>query len=462
MRRIRLLLLCALAFSVAGVGTAQTTTCPAIVDQAVAAKNAFCSDMERGTVCYSYPSVDISLVQPLTETLAPGTRIGVSGIEALQTQPFNLFTGEWGLLQMRLQPNPADEATAAFLDAFLFGSTLLRNASGGAARYDALTNVVSLMRPQPSTDDTPVLRLDQGVGLTVIGRNEAGDWVRVLTQSEQAGWVFADLLSIDGDVGALPVFADTDSSLQALAPMEAITLRSETTDAPCAQATYSGVLLQTSGDQPADITINAVSLRISGTAFVQARWGEALTVNMLAGDSLIGFQAESVLAITGTSVTLSLDADGQPTAGPTLQPYDADFLSDLPLSVLEQPVTLAPALTEAELEERLRAGRRPNPGIWRMVAAEAGEGCPALPLAVGTQIVLEVTDEGDLLLDGTLRFEAPEQATDDERAAGGVYIAAEIELPDRIEVLSPTFFVRRTAVLNGDCVLTSEFALAGV
>ena len=444
-----------LALGMGAITHGQTATCPAIIEQAVAARNAFCSNLENGSVCYGYPSVELDLNAETPPTLAPGVRIPVEQVNALQTESFNLFTGEWGLLQMRVEAGLPDDST--YLDVFLFGGTELRNESLNL-RYSATPNVVSLMRPLPSTNNQALLRLDPGIQLTVIGRNEASDWVRVVTADERTGWVFAELLDINGAVADLPVFADADLSLESADPMEVITLRSELNEAPCPQAEYSGVLLQSTTDtQPASMTINGVALRLQGTAFVEALWGDGLTVYLLDGQSLVSSSGGNVLATAGTQARVALDADGLSAGEPNLTPYDLAFLGSLPLNMLESRIALLPALTQAELEERKLATQRPTAGIWRMVAADAAEGCPSLPLAVGTQIVVEVLEDGDLLLDGALRF--LEQDTQDEPDAANYLL--EDNAADRIEVISPTYFVRRTTVLGGDCVLTSEFQLDG-
>ena len=69
------------------------------------------------------------------------------------------------------------------------------------------------VRAGPGTDFPVVGGLGQGAQVRVLGRNEAGDWLQIQLPGGGRGWVFAPLLSLSGDVEALPVagFDNPDS-----------------------------------------------------------------------------------------------------------------------------------------------------------------------------------------------------------------------------------------------------------
>jgi Tol biopolymer transport system component len=69
------------------------------------------------------------------------------------------------------------------------------------------------IRSGPGTQFAPVAGARLGDNYVTLARNEAGDWVEVLLESEEAeevvtGWVFADLLDLPVEVESLPVAGD--------------------------------------------------------------------------------------------------------------------------------------------------------------------------------------------------------------------------------------------------------------
>ena len=61
------------------------------------------------------------------------------------------------------------------------------------------------VRLGPGTDYPVLGQVVLGDRFTLVGRNEAGDWLVVCCVDEQAGWVTARLVSTAADVGLLPV-----------------------------------------------------------------------------------------------------------------------------------------------------------------------------------------------------------------------------------------------------------------
>jgi hypothetical protein len=67
------------------------------------------------------------------------------------------------------------------------------------------TDIVNL-RAGPGTNFDVLSRFRNGEVLAAIGRNEAGDWIRIQSARYQ-GWVSASLLDVNTDVPLLPVFS---------------------------------------------------------------------------------------------------------------------------------------------------------------------------------------------------------------------------------------------------------------
>ncbi len=78
-------------------------------------------------------------------------------------------------------------------------------ASGEAVTATGVVVDTSNLRAGPGTNYGKVGSLTKGAAITVIGRNEAGDWLVVQTPTIPQAWIAAFLLNGVGDVQSLPV-----------------------------------------------------------------------------------------------------------------------------------------------------------------------------------------------------------------------------------------------------------------
>ena len=79
-------------------------------------------------------------------------------------------------------------------------------------KITGVVNVQSLnVRAGPGTNFPVVAGVRQGQTLTLLARNEAGDWLQIelSTAPEGFGWVFAPLVNVSGDIEQLPVSDQT-------------------------------------------------------------------------------------------------------------------------------------------------------------------------------------------------------------------------------------------------------------
>ncbi len=77
--------------------------------------------------------------------------------------------------------------------------------SGEAGTVTGVAVDTSNLRAGPGTNYGKVGSLEKGASISVIGRNEAGDWLVVQTQAIPQAWIAAYLLNGVGDVQSLPV-----------------------------------------------------------------------------------------------------------------------------------------------------------------------------------------------------------------------------------------------------------------
>ena len=81
------------------------------------------------------------------------------------------------------------------------------------------------LRAGPDTTYDILTMMEEGTKLKVVGRTEANDWLRVVTADGREGWVFAEMVTVSGDLGAIAV---------AQAPATPTPLPSPTPEAPTA------------------------------------------------------------------------------------------------------------------------------------------------------------------------------------------------------------------------------------
>jgi SH3-like domain-containing protein len=77
-----------------------------------------------------------------------------------------------------------------------------------ATEPDATASVRQLLLvvyAEPSNDAADIARSPRGSTLQVTGRNTAGDWLQVLTEDGQTGWVSANGVSVSVPIDSLPV-----------------------------------------------------------------------------------------------------------------------------------------------------------------------------------------------------------------------------------------------------------------
>jgi len=82
--------------------------------------------------------------------------------------------------------------------------------------------------------------------MSIVGRNEASDWVYMVSEDNKTGWVAASLLTIDGDISKLSI----RSIEEALNPAPAIKVSPTHRAHPT--ATRKAVILPTNTPRPAN------------------------------------------------------------------------------------------------------------------------------------------------------------------------------------------------------------------
>jgi uncharacterized protein YraI len=94
-----------------------------------------------------------------------------------------------------LSPTVPSEATAALTPVSTVTVPISARTTGGGLR----------MRSGPGTDYGVVLLLAEGQEVDVLGRDEAGEWLKLSVDSGEEGWVAAEFIDVGVAVEVLPI-----------------------------------------------------------------------------------------------------------------------------------------------------------------------------------------------------------------------------------------------------------------
>jgi hypothetical protein len=294
-----------------------------------------------------------------------GDIVDVVNVLSLQLESLDEENGEWGVALMKLQASLPDTLPGQNVTFVLFGNVEIENAVEPAPQpvlLDVTANGNANVRGEPSTNGAIVGSLSGGQVITGDGRNEAGDWLHIQLDGG-TGWVFADLVTVDGEVNSLLV-VEGDEVAPSQKPMQSFYFRSGFGDAPCEQAPDSGILIQTpEGAGQVAFTVNGVDIQLGSTTYLQAQPNEQLTVNLIEGSAQVSAQDTVKTVPAGTRVNVPMD-DNLEASGPPSdpEPYDSASLGVLPITLLEREIEIAPALTQEEIAAR--ASFIPVSGEW--------------------------------------------------------------------------------------------------
>jgi uncharacterized protein YgiM (DUF1202 family) len=327
--------------------------CADIVRRALETTHQSCSTVGRNEACYGNVQVDAQ-PQAWVTSFTFAERGDIENIAAVQSLAMSSQVedqGIWGVAVMNIQANLPDTLPGQNVLFLLFGNVEITNGvetNAEPIEIQAAATTNANVRTLPSTQASVAGSLHTGETVVADGRLEDGSWLRVRLPEGGGGWVFADLLAVDGDVEMLNRY---DPSTLAFGPMQAFYFQSGLGDSPCDEAPDSGILVQTpEGAGTITLSVNEVNIELGSTIYLQAQPGNEMIVNVVEGEAQVSAQGVTVSAPAGTRVRVSIGTDLTPNGalqGP--EPYaDAD-LAALPVSYLAREITVAPALNEEEI-----------------------------------------------------------------------------------------------------------------
>lgn len=357
----------------------EATDCPAVVQTAISLTSLRCETTDSNQVCYGHIVLDARSRQGLSpfEFAEPGDIVDVVQVQSLRLSAMDTETGQWGVVMMQIEATlAATDITSDDQDVqiLLFGDAVLEDAN----QFLTATAVDNLnIRSQPNSESAILGSLVRGEQITVNGRLEGDAWLRVRTAtSESNGWIFSELVELNGDLTSLNQISAENAittppdSIAQYGPMQAFYFQSGMQDAPCPEAPNSGVLIQTpEGVASVNIWMDEVVIQMDGTAYLQGQANGNLVINMLEGQAQVESQNDTRTVVEGMQISVPLDADSRASNVPSdPQPYTPDVVQSLPISLLDDPVTISPPRS---LDQRM-----PLSGDWFFEWGEESLTCP--------------------------------------------------------------------------------------
>jgi uncharacterized protein YraI len=281
------------------------TVCP-VEDTVVAAALEACADLADNTVCDTAAETTASLAE--TETIQTEGGVAVAAVRHSDDATLRVVLYGDATLTNTVQTLTAESPVLE-----------LRNAAGYPLN----------LRAGPGTSFAETGAFAENAVATADGRSADSQWVRLQTDASLS-WVRANLVSIDGDISALPV---VDSRYAR--PYQAMRLQTSV-EAPC-----SGVLFQAGEGETVNFGLNGADVTLmDATVAVSASVETGLTLNVLVGEAAVTAQATRQVLRAGEGAVVRLNDALEAAERPRfVQQYAFASVQAAPLSLLPLPAS---------------------------------------------------------------------------------------------------------------------------
>ena len=301
-------------------------SCPAIARNALELTEQLCAQTGQNELCYGNSLIE---AQPRADTpdfkfSAPGDIVDVFNLLSLRSHPLDVENNVWGVSMLRVQANAPGALPGQLVNFLLFGDVELRNPAAESINLLGSPAGSLNIRSGPSTSDSIVGSLAAGQEVTVIGRLGDSSWLRIVLPDDEtrAAWVFASLLTVEGDTDALSV---VEPGGDTAAGLNAMYFRTGLGDAQCDEAPNSGIMVQTpEGVGEISLNLNEVNISLGSTVFLQA--SDELRINVLEGHARVESFGVEQEARSNMRICVPLNDDlsaaGPPSPPETCNPDD--------------------------------------------------------------------------------------------------------------------------------------------
>lgn len=338
--------------------TIEDPECPELVSTALNLTQDRCEDTGINEACYGYVLIESQGRNGESALEQPGDIVPLLDIETLQLSSLDTSTGQWGVLEIKLEANVLDDdpnsdglTTLQDLQFIVFGDTQITD-SGQFVQVTPQETLPVYQFPDIASEE--IDQLESGLAILASARLVGDEWVRIPVDLGDGfttlGWIEVANLTFENDLAILPELTQEeaenpgeDDLSTSFGPMQAFVFRSGLDDAPCSAAPNSGMLIQTpEGVASVTIVLDEVVIQMSGTGFVQAQADGEFRLDVLDGEAQVTSDGDTRTAIGGQSVSVELDENGVPIGAPNdPQPLDLSNTQGLPTNLLDDEVEIA-------------------------------------------------------------------------------------------------------------------------
>lgn len=331
---------------IASMAQSDAGACPALVEQALTDLGQNCDTLDRNSACYGYNRVDATFHASQSEDFfsKPADRSQIANLQSIATAPLDVDKDFWGIAVMNVQANVPNTLPGQAVTFVLLGDVKVDNAVAPEDVTEPVDpiNVTTLtaanVRSGPTVNANIIGSVPVGTELPADGRNEAGDWFRVM-YSSGPGWVNKDIIDSEGDLSTLPVINKENRS-----PMQSFFFSTGVGDPACNSAPPSLLVVQGPDNVKVDITANGADITIGSTIALSILPGNQLQLIVIHGEATLG----DLNVPAGFKITAPLSNDGKSVVGDwqhmsPLTQEDLDLLKPLeglPDNILHYPIVL--------------------------------------------------------------------------------------------------------------------------
>jgi hypothetical protein len=317
---------------------AQTGSCPALVEQALASLGDNCDALDRNSACYGFNQVDSTFFTEVDPGFfsQPSDRSELTNLQSIQTAALDLDNNVWGIAVMNALANVPNTLPGQAVTFLLLGDAQVEN------RVDPHSAILpseplpvtvkrdASARSGPGANTNVVAVLIAGTELESDAINANGLWMRVVV-NDRVAWVSRSDLEFETEpLSQLRMVTENTRT-----PMQAFYFSTGTGQPSCNEAP-DVVTIQSRENLRVSLTVNGAEVGVGSTiSFKQT--GDATGVIVVQEGSLTLPDGTVVEAVQ--SVDVDLDEEGAITGfGDPRPPTDEELswgaIADTALAVL--------------------------------------------------------------------------------------------------------------------------------
>ncbi|MBI1277292.1 MAG: hypothetical protein GC179_04105 [Anaerolineaceae bacterium] len=333
-----------------------SNSCPTLVKQALVAVGNNCAGLGRNSACYGFNRVNATFSEAVNDDFfsKPSDQTNLKSLQSIDTAALNNALNEWGVAVMSVQANIPNSLPGQAISFILLGDVSVDNAVPADQAVAPAENPIAVttvnqsnIRTLPTTNSNVIGSVAGGSALSADAINPSKDWLRVVFNDKTPGWINRSLITSEGDLDSLPVFANNS-----LTPMQAFYFKTGI-GAPACNKSPDVLVVQDPDKVAVDITANGASIRISSTIALRLVEGNKMQIITVHGQAKVN----GVIIPIGYLTTVQLSDDGKSIVGQPSLPRqltqqeldDLQWLEGIPVDVLNYPIIVPDVEPKAQV-----------------------------------------------------------------------------------------------------------------